>query len=404
MSWFLRMTLIVLPAVLGAYAYASWRMIAAIGQLAAWPKPAIRWSALAVVGYLNLYPLILLLAAIFQLSGVISAFRAGRRWLDLLFLYPFWGGLIIVVELVPLLLLVDLARFPLWPVFQKYRPLWAKWQAIATIVLLAGMTIYVTIRIVHDTRSTRLTRYEVTIPGLPADLEGFRIVQLSDLQADRYTDSKRMQRYIDLANAQQPDLIVFGGDLVTRGTDHIEHGARMMSQLHARLGVYACLGDHDYWADALAVATHLNQVGVTTVEDSVVVLAGSESSLSLTVVTNVYNRRPSSQTLARLRQQRPESAAVHLLLSHQPTRQIIDFARRNHYHLMLSGHTHGGQIVFKPFGIPVSAAHLETRFYSGLYRYGDLRLSVTNGLGLTLVPIRYQAPAEVTLLTLRRRE
>jgi hypothetical protein len=404
MSWFLRMILIVLPAVIVAYSYVSWRMVAALGQLTSWPRPAIRWSTAAVAGYLNLYPLLLLAANLFQMSALNNALRGGRRWIDVLITFPFWGGLIVVAELVPLLLLMDLSRLPLWPLFQKYRPLWTKWQAIITVTLFAIFAVYVTVRVVHDTYSVQLTAREVRIPSLPAELEGFRIVQLSDLQADPYTDEQKMQKYIDLANAQKPDLILFGGDLVTRGTDHIAEGAKMMGRLHARLGVYSCLGDHDYWAGAEPVAQHLNHNGVITLEDSVLTLAASASKISLTIITNVYSRRPSVRTFEELRQRRPRDAAVHILLSHQPSQQLIEFAQTHGYHLLLAGHTHGGQVVFKPFGITLSVSHFETPFYSGFYEIGNLLLSVTNGLGLTIAPVRYQAPAEVTLLTLRRGE
>ncbi|MDZ7343534.1 MAG: metallophosphoesterase [candidate division KSB1 bacterium] len=403
MSWFLRMTLLVLPAVLAAYAYVGWRIAVTIGQLTSWPRPAIRWGTIAAATYLNLYPLLLLVAGILQITAITNTLRGGKRWADLLFTFPFWGGLIIVVELLPLLLAIDLSRFALWPLFQKYRPLWMKWQALITVSLFAMIAIYVTARIIHDTYSVRLSKTDVRIPNLPAELEGFRIVQLSDLQADPYTGERKMQKYIDLANAQHPALILFAGDLVTRGTDHIAQGANMMGRLKARLGVYSCLGDHDYWAGAEAVARQLNRQGVITIEDSVVTLSASQSKISLTIVTNVYSRRPAVQTLENLRQQRPDDASVHLLLSHQPSPVLVEFAKENGYHLFLSGHTHGGQVVFKPLGMPVSVSHFETPFYSGFYQIGNLLLSVTNGLGLTVAPVRYQAPAEVTLLTLHRK-
>ncbi|MDZ7290802.1 MAG: metallophosphoesterase [candidate division KSB1 bacterium] len=401
MSWFLRMTLFVLPAILAAYAYVGWRIAAALGQLTSWPRPTIRWSTIAIAGYLNLYPLLLLATALLQMTAANSALRGGRRWLDMLFTFPFWGGLIVVLEVLPLLLVIDLARFPLWPLFQKYRPNWMQWQAIITVSLVAIIVVYVAVRVGHDTYSVRLTAREVRIPALPADLEGFRIVQLSDLQADPYTDERKMQRYLDLANAQKPDLILFAGDLVTRGTGHIAQGANMMGRLRARLGVYACLGDHDFWVDPRSIMRHLQGNGVTTIDDSVVTIAASSSRISLTVITNIYDRRPSASTLEHLRRRRPE-AAVHILLSHQPTDDIIRFAQNHDYHLLLAGHTHGGQLVFKPFGISLCASQIETRYYSGFHQIGNLVLSVTNGLGLTFAPFRYQAPAEVTLITLRR--
>jgi hypothetical protein len=402
MSWFLRMILFLFPALLAAYTYVGWRLAAAIRQLTSWPRPRVRRGAIVVAGYLNLYPLLLLGTGVLQMTAANSALRSGHPWLDALVTFPFWIGMVVILELLPLLLVIDLARFAAWPRFKKYRTTWEKWQATISVSLFAIMAAYVIARVVLDTNSVRRTEHEARIAGLPAALEGFRIVQLSDLQADPYTDARKMQSYIDLANAQKPDLIVFAGDLVTRGTAYIATGAKMMGGLHARLGIYACLGDHDYWADPQSIVQNLQKNGVTTVEDSVLTLSASPHQISLTILTNVYNRRPSSATLERLRQQRPDHAAVHLVLSHQPTDDLIQFAQKHGYHLLLAGHTHGGQIVFKPFGIPLNVSQTETPYYSGFFTIGNLFLSVTNGLGLTFAPFRYQAPAEVTLITLRR--
>ncbi len=403
MSWFLRIVLFVLPAILLVYTYAGWRLTAALGQLTSWPRPRIRWSVRFAAGYLAIYPLLLLLASLLNATALNDALRGGQFWAKLLFIFPFWIGLIIVVEIFPFLLALDLSRFLLRPLFKKYQSRWLKSQALLTISLFAILAVYVPIRILHDTYSVRLSKREAKIPHLPAELDGFRLVQLSDLQADTFTSEEKMLRYINLANSQKPDLAVFCGDLVTRGTDHIERGAKMMGRLQARLGVYACLGDHDYWANPHAIAQQLKENHVTTIEDSVLTLAASPSKISLTTVTNIYNRRPSAATLDRLRQQRNDTAAVHLLLSHQPSDELIQFAQRQGYHLLLAGHTHGGQVVFKPFGIPLNVSQTETRYYSGFYQIGSLWLSVNNGLGLTFAPLRYQAPAEVTLIVLKRK-
>jgi predicted MPP superfamily phosphohydrolase len=396
------MILLALPAILFIYAYVGWRFTAALGELTAWRRSRIRWSVIAGIGYLLLYPLILLSANVTSATTLSNALSGGLNWATALFTFPFWAGLIIAGELLPLLLAVDLSRFFLRPLYKRHRAAWQKWQAVLTVALCAVMMFYVIARIVHDTYSVRLSTHEMRIPNLPAGLEGFRLVQLSDLQADAYTDAEKMSAYIELANAQQPDIIVFGGDLVTRGTAHILPGAKMMGRLRARLGVFACLGDHDYWADPRAITQQLEENGVTTVEDSVLALAASPTRISLTILTNVYSRRPSTATLERLRQQRPEDAAVHLVLSHQPTPELIQFAKGNGYHLLLAGHTHGGQVVFKPFGFPLNVSQTETRYYSGFYQIENLLVSVTNGLGLTFAPFRYQAPAEVTLIVLRR--
>ncbi len=403
MSFFLRMILLAMPAILLIYIYVSGCLTAAVQQLTGRPHSKLRRGVWLPTGYLLLYPILLLLAAIFNATTVSNALSGGQLWAKILFIFPFWIGLIVAVELLPLLLAVDLSRLLLRPLYKKHQAVWMKSQAWITVALGVLVGIYVPARILHDTYSLRLSQHEAPIPNLPRELEGFRIVQLSDLQADLYTGEQKMQPYIDLANAQQPDIIVFAGDLVTRGTSHIAAGAKMMGQLRARLGVYACLGDHDYWANPRTVAQQLQTNRVATPEDSVLTLAASPSKITLTILTNVYNRRPSLEILRHLRQQRNDSAAVHLMLSHQPSDELVQFAQQNGYHLLLAGHTHGGQVVFKPFGFPLSVSHTETPYYSGFYQLGNLHLSVTNGLGLTFAPFRYQAPAEVTLIVLKRK-
>lgn len=397
------MVLLVLPAILIVYTYVGARFAAAIGELTPWRRSRIRLVVIASTGYLLLYPLLLLWAATMQATAFRNALSGGLNWANVLFTFPFWAGLITVAELLPLFFVMDLVQFVFRPLYKKHQLNWRKWQARITVALSAFMIIYVIARIVHDTNSVQLSTHALALPKLPAALEGFRIVQLSDLQADPYTDEQKMLPYIELANAQKPDIIVFCGDLVTRGRDHISQGANAMGRLQARLGVFACLGDHDYWADPRAITQQLSENGITTVEDSVFILAASPNNISLTILTNVYNRRPSRATLERLREQRPENAAVHLMLSHQPTPSLIQFAQDSGYHLLLAGHTHGGQVVFRPFGFPLCVSQRETPYFSGLYQVGNLLVSVTNGLGLTFAPFRYQAPAEVTLIVLKRK-
>ena len=99
-----------------------------------------------------------------------------------------------------------------------------------------------------------------------------------------------------------------------------------------------------------------------------------------------------------LKNQPPNELRV--LVAHQPAMPLVAAARANGIDLVLAGHTHGGQIVFRPFGIPITPSRFETRYVSGLYHAGATAVVVTNGVGFTLTPVRYQAPAEVTTITL----
>jgi len=400
MSWFLRVLLIVLPLLILTFGYVGARLSAAIRTLSPWPRPVVRRVIVGVISFLNIYLILLLIAQIFRWREFITALRGGSDWENFL-AYPFWAGLILFGEVLPLFLVLDLARLPFWKLFQRYKQQWLRYQAWASVILFASFAVYVGFRIAKDTFHPRLTQHELAIAGLPEELGGFRIVHLSDLQADAYTDAEKMQRYIDLANAQKPDLVLFSGDLVTGGLDHIQAGAEMMGKLRARLGVYACQGDHDYWSSREMVAEALQLQGVHIYEDSVLALSGSISKISLTILTNVYQRRPSTEKLRELSEQRPDAAA-HLILTHQPSASVIEFAEKNRYDLLAAGHTHGGQVVLSFWGFPLSASMFETHFVSGFFQLGKTFLSVTNGLGLTIAPVRFQAPSEVTLLTLRR--
>jgi predicted MPP superfamily phosphohydrolase len=137
------------------------------------------------------------------------------------------------------------------------------------------------------------------------------------------------------------------------------------------------------------------------VEDSTVFLTVRSTPVALTVVTYTYSQRPTRDRL--LQASRGTDGAFEIFLVHQPAAALIDFARAKGYNLFLAGHTHGGGIAF---GIPglflVAPATFESRFVSGFHKVGDMLVSVTNGLGFTLAPIRYHAPAEITVLQLKK--
>lgn len=120
--------------------------------------------------------------------------------------------------------------------------------------------------------------------------------------------------------------------------------------------------------------------------------------VQVTVVTNGYSSRPNLVELT----QGADSTDVRILLAHQPSPGLVSWASEAGYHLLTAGHTHGGQIVMNWWGEPFTPVLSETPFLTGIYRIKGLTVSVNNGLGFTAAPIRYHAPAEVTLLTLTR--
>lgn len=268
---------------------------------------------------------------------------------------------------------------------------------ILTVIYVAG-------RIYSDTCRVRISERVWPIAGLPVELDSLRVVHISDLQADARADRARMEAYVGRVNALKPDLVVFTGDLVTFGTRYIEAGAQMIGRIRARYGIYACIGDHDYWAGREQVVEELRRHGVVVLEDEGTVVSVDSAKVVIVGVTNIYNQRPRLETLEEISTKRlsPTNGMLTIFITHQPSAWLADFAKERGYHLFLAGHTHGGQVVLRLPGIVLAPVLRETPYLSGFYEAGRMLISVNNGLGLTLAPIRYQAPAEVTLIQVRR--
>ncbi len=178
--------------------------------------------------------------------------------------------------------------------------------------------------------------------------------------------------------------------------------ANILGKIKSKRKIFACLGDHDCQTDSEAVATALRYYNINVLEDVNEFVYIGGHSLMITALTNTYNKRPQLDNLNFLMGHQPRGA-VDILLSHQPTETVIELAAERGYQILLAGHTHGGQVLFRPFGLTLAFAKLETPFYRGFYKVEKMMVSINSGLGFTFVPIRYRAPAEVTLIELKKK-
>lgn len=402
MPWPLRVMLTILPLLLLTYAYGGWKLYHSLTRIVNWPEAQLRWIILGAVGYLNLHPLLLTLMHLVGLQNLSRSIREGNRIWDLLFTYPFWLGLIVIAEILPWLILSDFVKLPFYPFYSKLKSDWLQIQSYFIVGLFALFTFYVVVRVVFDSTRIKVNRVVYADRNLPASMNGARIVHISDVQIDRHTGPRKVRRYVKKVNALKPDLIFFTGDLVTSGTDYVELGAALLGDLHAKHGVYGCLGDHDYWANAAMVKDNLTENGVVTLEDSNRLVQVGSDSVLVTTITNVYSKRPNLDKMHSLMGHQPRGA-LDILITHQPTEDVVELASERGYHILLAGHTHGGQLVFKPFGFfSFAMPRLENQFFRGTQHVGQMLVNINSGLGYTLVPLRYHAPAQVTLVQLIR--
>lgn len=390
--------ILAVPAAL-MHLYTGWKLSNAIGRVVSVPMKRVRRTVFLVQGYLILYPLLSLLGYFVDPEYVVRSIQGAYVGPDLLFAYPFWIGLIAVLQLFPLLLISDIATFLFARSFRSDKERWLLLQARILIPLVALILGYVTVRVIVDTQQVRVSSRDFSVRDLPPALEGFRVVHVADLQMDSRTGPVKVNRYIDAVNALNPDIVCFSGDLVTWGTEYIDAAAEALGKIKSKYGVYATFGDHDYWAGPGYVDHALTKNGVRVLEDENFSVNFEGQTIVITAVTNIYQRRPVGRVLGTLASTRgPHRLSI--LLTHQPSPAIVEFAKGEGYHLFLAGHTHGGQVRLG-YGSPTwSFSRVETPFVSGFFEMGSMLMSVNNGLGLTFAPVRFQAPAEITLINL----
>lgn len=239
-------------------------------------------------------------------------------------------------------------------------------------------------------------RVIVRLPRLPRAFHGFTIVQLSDLHYGPLVEPLSLSVAFDVARALQPDLFVVTGDFVSRLTrmeaDWLTHE---LSRLSAPEGVFAVLGNHDWWDEADRVAEAIEAAGVRVLRNEHVALQRDGATLYLAGVDDV---RAGAHDLPGALRGIPSEACV-LLLAHEP--YFADAAARTgRVALQLSGHSHGGQMrvpILESLILRLTGHH---KYPRGLNRVGELQVYTNRGLGVVGLPLRYNCPPEVTHLTL----
>jgi predicted MPP superfamily phosphohydrolase len=260
----------------------------------------------------------------------------------------------------------------------------------------------------------RVVTVEVPISGLPSNLEGLRIVHLSDLHIGDFMPRTAIRRAVDLANTMKPDLAVLTGDLITSARDPLEDCITELGRLQAPLGVWGCHGNHERWSGVEARAQALfARRGMRLLRQQCVELSWRGGRFNLIGVDDQRAREPSS--LLRGMERLVRRDIPNILLSHNP--DTFPRAATLGIELSLAGHTHGGQIRFALGNRQWSPASFVTPFVAGLYRLplgaggrgGEIPphppkfafLYVNRGLGTFGLPVRLGVPPEITVLTLR---
>lgn len=231
--------------------------------------------------------------------------------------------------------------------------------------------------------------------NLPKDLEGLRLVQLSDMHMGAFYTAADLARAVDAANGLRADLMLVTGDLITDRYDPLDRCLLELKRLRAASGVWGCLGNHEMRSKVQNYTTQkAAAMGMRFLRQEAEMLPFGGAKLNLVGVDHQRRDRPYLEHTAEL----VAPGAFNVLLSHNP--DVFPVAARQRFDLTISGHTHGGQINIDLLGSNLNIADLVTPFTKGAYQIDQSSLYVNSGLGTIGVPVRLGSPPEVTLITL----
>ncbi len=279
----------------------------------------------------------------------------------------------------------------------------ARRVALPVLTVGAGGTAYTA----WEAKRPVVTRVETTLRDLPAAFDGLTVAFLSDTHHGPFVPLSYLADVVEMTNDLRPDVVLLGGDYVQRrraaflhlGIDHrryVAPGIGVLSGLRAPMGRFAVLGNHDYRTDPSATRRALAAAGFTELTNTGVWLERPGGArLRIAGVDDCRAGRPRlRQALGDLR-----AGQACVVLTHNP--DYVERIRDARVDLVLSGHTHGGQIVLPFVGAPVVPSRYGQKYRAGLVQGPTARVFVTAGVGTIGPPVRFRCPPEVALLTLR---
>jgi len=240
-----------------------------------------------------------------------------------------------------------------------------------------------------------ITEMDIHIRRLSQAHDGLKIVHLTDIHHSLFTPLGEVERAVKMTNHLQPDLIVLTGDYVTFSPTYIWPVAQVLGRLRARLGVFAVLGNHDFNVDADEMTRALEAHHIHVLRNSHFALESGGDRLWLIGVDDLWWSADDLEAGIRNVPARDPK----ILLCHNP--EGVRMAAEHHIDLVLSGHTHGGQVRLPVVGGLYAKSKLGKRFIAGWNRLDGTQIYVSRGIGKVLVPLRVGCPPEIACLNLR---
>ena len=245
----------------------------------------------------------------------------------------------------------------------------------------------------------RVREIDVPIPGLPNDLQGLRLVHLSDIHLSPFLSEREFAKVVDTANDLRPHLVLVTGDLISSHGDPLDACLHQLSRLRSDAGVLGCLGNHEIYAGTEAYTTaQAGRLGIPFLRYTAQQFRFGEALVNIGGVD--YQKMNWRSHYLQRAERLVAPGALNVLLSHNP--DVFPAAAAQHWDITFAGHTHGGQVNMEILHASLNVARFYTPYVYGLYRSGPSSIYVTRGIGTIGMPARLGAPPEIALVRLRR--
>jgi predicted MPP superfamily phosphohydrolase len=280
---------------------------------------------------------------------------------------------------------------------QEHHPARRNFLSAARTILFAAPPAVLGYGVFIQRNQLVLREERLEIPGLHPDLDGVRLVQLTDIHLSPFLSRRDLERAVAMANETRADVALVTGDLITTRRDPMDDCLSVLAGLRADAGIFGCLGNHEAFAGGEDHAEREGaRLGLRFLRDSAAPLRFGNATLNLAGVDYQEVRKPylvGAEAMI-------VPGAMNVLLSHNP--DVFPVAARLGYPLTISGHTHGGQVRMEILGEDLNVARFYTPYVDGVYRKGSSCIFVSRGIGTIGIPARIGAPPEVALLRLCR--
>lgn len=255
----------------------------------------------------------------------------------------------------------------------------------------------------YEARNIRLNQYIYNNKNIPDSFDGKRLIFISDIHTNKYFGEKELSSLVKRINERNPDIIVLGGDHTEKEEEYSSIFFQEISKLKSTYGIFSVLGNHDHWEDKQLIQDGLISCGFNICDNQSYWIKEGQDSIKIGGVGDLWEDKQLIENTTN--DIEPNDFCI--LLSHNP--DYIEVLNNEKIDLMLSGHTHGGQVTAFGLWAPImpSTMHPEHLYTGQKYRYGwkskdDISLYITSGIGMGKFPFRFFAQPEIVEIVLKK--